>query len=32
MTMDALAERWEDPAHCTAEDLNLARALFHTLR
>lgn len=32
MTMGALAARWEEPIHCAAEDLNLARALFHTLR
>ncbi len=32
MTMGALAERWDDPARCIAEDLNLARALRHALR
>jgi len=32
MPMGALVERWEDPAHCAVEDLNLARALLHALR
>ncbi|MDQ2787219.1 MAG: hypothetical protein M3Y58_19695 [Chloroflexota bacterium] len=32
MMIGALIERWGEPAHCSIEDLNLARALMHALR